>query len=373
MNEELNRRINALAEIISGRGIHPWRLWERNNIPADIDSEYQAVLQFWARLNNPSGTLTRIDFPVVELHNELTRHYVENEDVEKEYDNRTYSIIEKKNILLVKYPELKGRFDKYGLITIPPGIYFYRGRGVVGDIQSAQYGLRYKDHVLLLHRYFRRAFYKLNHFNEDLLGKLEEYQQKSLGSMKVRLDPYMLGRLDTFRDYFEKDYWHGKPFSIDSVDDPHVVGFTTHKQGDDILPNGMYKNRTEFLWYSEGPDIKTLEIEELWGTDQVLSSNRVYHDGKYYVRFIHCRRDIKKGRFIHLDGSINIYTDEEFAKRSNTRLGRDAKLGAHVKLFQIDGDIPYEDFNNIVQFFFRGNGLIQEYFENTAAFTLEPL
>src|ERR1039458_7174295 len=118
VNEELNRRINALAEIISGRGIHPWRLWERNNIPADIDSEYQAVLQFWARLNNPSGTLTRIDFPVVELHNELTRHYVENEDVEKEYDNRTYSIIEKKNILLVKYPELKGRFDKYGLITI---------------------------------------------------------------------------------------------------------------------------------------------------------------------------------------------------------------------------------------------------------------
>ena len=75
---------------------------------------------------------------------------------------------------------------------------------------------------------------------------------------------------------------------------------------------------------------------------------------------------MKNKNFIHLDGAIHLYTQEEYLKRKNENIDFNRKFNGHikaqsVKLFLINGEIPTNQWAEIVSLFSNGNPLMFEY------------
>lgn len=124
-------------------------------------------------------------------------------------------------------------------------------------------------------------------------------------------------------------------------------------------PNSLFGldnklERTEFFWSHKG-GIKTLQIEELSGPD--------YSFDHYYLnRYLHSERNIKSKVNRHLDGSVKIYLQNDYARRFNSHLPKEKKSHKKVKLWRIDGNVELENWIDFISFFYKGNEMIIEYF-----------
>lgn len=137
--------------------------------------------------------------------------------------------------------------DKAGLVALAsleplaPGVY------------------RFGELALVAHSYFRRSQAQRNNLNHELLGTLEEVRNVPATSVRIRLDPDLVGLAASYAPPIEHQYWYGPLFSNDIVRIP--TGVTRHEASDD---QRFYHriSRTEFWWQSrDGEHI--LEAEEI--------------------------------------------------------------------------------------------------------------
>jgi len=240
-----------------------------------------------------------------------------------------------------EYPVLRQYHDDDGLLSLnTPGL------------TATDQGFFYQNHVLHCHQFLRRYF--TSNPNFDFLRLLAAHHYTySQNSVSVAVDHTRLLPRKWASAIGEKDYWHGRPFAWEDIDDPHCVGLTVHghPSGKPLDPDPL--DRTEFFWsYRDG--VKTFQVEEIRPVD----AQQREISGHMPNRYIHSRRS--SGKFVHLDGAVKLYDSLEYPVRHSEHMPNIMK-SRYIKLFRIDGIIPDEEWSDLVAFFFRQNELVLEY------------
>lgn len=244
------------------------------------------------------------------------------------------------------FPEIFALEDKDGLVAmenlemIRPGVFR------VGEL------------CIFAHPFLRRSESVVNQFNAQLLDTLNGLKSVASVSVRVRLDPEMVGLAKTAPFPVELDYWYGPNFN----DDLSAIasGVTIHG-ADEIQRVYHQLSRTEFWWQrrkndSLDRDEMILEAEELRD-----SESGVAHD-KFRCRYVHSVIDEESRRIEHLDGAVRAYDDAEMLSRLEHNLMHVARKTDYTKLWRVDGDLNIQHWKALIHNFFRGNPLIAEYF-----------
>ena len=240
------------------------------------------------------------------------------------------------------YPELREHLDGDGLI-----------RADRLDARAAT--IFHSDSALHYHPFLRRHFN--SHINEDLIGTLLRLSQQPGNVSRIAIDPEHHRPTAHFEEYCERDYWHGPPLNAEKLDDPHYVGVTVH--GDPLTGLTHEYPRLFVSWARDGEGNKVVQIEEL------CEHQSARQGGLRLLRYLHAIRDTKRGVFVHCDGAVRGYTEEEYALRAQRAYvtGRQS-ASRYRKLFRIDGAITASEWGDLTAKWFRHNRLILEYLES---------
>jgi hypothetical protein len=242
------------------------------------------------------------------------------------------------------FPELFQKMDKDGLVPF-------------SELQMIRPGVfQFGELCLFAHHYMRRSESPFNNFNEELLATLNQMSKNPDVSVRVRLDPDMVGLADTARHTIELDYWYGPKFTDDLAS--IQPGVTAHG-ADDRQRLFHQISRTEFWWQkrTKGRDVELiLEAEEL--RDAESGTDRT----KLRCRYVHSVIDEATQRIEHLDGSIRAYTQEEMLSRMDVDLKRAGRKTEYTKLWRMDGKIELGRWKSAIHNHFRDNTLVSEYF-----------
>lgn len=67
--------------------------------------------------------------------------------------------------------------------------------------------------------------------------------------------------------------------------------------------------------------------------------------------------------FVHIDGAIRKYSADSYLKRTAGNM-KNRDLSQRVKLFRVDGKIPFDIWKSIIASYMEHNGTIDEYFNS---------
>jgi len=218
-------------------------------------------------------------------------------------------------------------------------------------------GVFFRDHVLQYHPFLRKHF--TSRLNTDFLTALLAYSTAyPRQKVAVAIDHQRLMPKTAFRRVLELDRWYGSPFCWSHLDDRNHVGVTVHwRRPDPVKDLTDPLERTEFMW-SHKNEIKTVQIEEIHRSDAARTPVKGY----VLNRYTHAVRDIRREVFVHLDGSVKVYTGDGYAPLSKRRWPASRKAHHKAKVFRIDGDIPNDHWEKLATYFFRQNEMVVEYF-----------
>jgi len=215
---------------------------------------------------------------------------------------------------------------------------------------------RFGELCLFAHHYMRRSESPINHFNEELFATLHQMNKDTNVSVRVRLDPDMVGLTATARHTVELDYWYGPKFTDDlsSIQ----AGVTVHGANDD---QRLFQqiSRTEFWWQRR---VKGREAELILEAEEVRDSECGADRSKLRCRYVHSVINEATQRIEHLDGSIRAYTQEEMLARLDVDLKEAGRNTEYTKLWRVDGKIEFGRWKSAIHNHFRENTLVSEYF-----------
>jgi hypothetical protein len=194
--------------------------------------------------------------------------------------------------------------------------------------------------------------------NDDLIRQILEVGRRQGNSCRIAIDERRLTTSDDFSWMLEEDYWHGPPLTDDFIDDPYQTGLTVHKYPDDDPHLSLGYESIEAFWSPVKKANKTIQMEE------ILVPSRKKVGGVHVLRYLHSIRDIESKSFVHCDGAVRCYTDDQYLQRRNTRVHTAERALHYRKVFRIDGNISSNEWSNISVLWFRGNRLVQEYLSN---------
>ena len=175
--------------------------------------------------------------------------------------------------------------------------------------------------------------------------------------------------MSRFRDSVTKAYIRGpkgiSPTKLqsDSFPEKSRGDLTEHRWVED----GFSKpSMSESLFPTEGfqvlgsrnGSLKTCQAEEI-----VRSDNTIAREGAIvYNRYVHAIWDTTNCFFSHFDGGIRGYVAQDYSNRifSDIRIGRELS-NRYVKLWRLDGEIPFENWENLLVRYFFGHNLATEY------------
>ena len=254
----------------------------------------------------------------------------------------------KASAVLEEYPELAERFDKDGLLVLG------------GDLELADGGVLYRDHVLRYHQFFRSGYVAGQ--NNDFLWRFRRYRRESgeENGFRIAIDHRRLTPKASYEAWVERSRWRGPGFGREKLDDPGVVGLTIVKREEpglaDLFGSGAPLERTEFFWkHDDG--VKTLEIEE-------ISERERLFDSYYLNRYVHSEREVDEGRLRHFDGAVKVYAKDRYdLDRFSRTMPHEERSQYKVKLFRIDGEVDPERWLDLIGYFFSGNEMVLEYFD----------
>lgn len=281
------------------------------------------------RIKSLTGSLSREDIASSLLATELEPLYF---DLERYLKND--------GKVLQKFHELKKLFDQDSLLPI------------TDEMKLLRNGLSYRGYLIYYHQFMRRMYrYSINWKFFELL----QSPAAAVGNrVSLAIDPFRLIRLDKFHERFEEDYWWGPKFNIAKIDDRKEYGFTKHMGSSSTISSRPI--RTEFYIQVRGSE-KIFEIEEV----DLSQGREPDHPNLIINRYVHSIRDMSRHRFIHLDGAAKIYRKPSFDKRIATDLRSSAKSDYYVKLYRIDGDLPDDDWTQLINAFFRQNDDVRQF------------
>jgi len=221
------------------------------------------------------------------------------------------------------------------------------------------------DFILMAHPSYRRGMHPVNNWAPrfiDLFWRfdnpgIEKYI--SLDEHRVRIDIDGPG-------YFESDTWYGAPFDDDIRNiKPGIVKLRPPLDLESwhvsFFFAGVYC--LDIKW-SESDGIKSFQALEMKTEDIKIEVG-----GQHYfpARYLHAEFDLAANCFRHFDGSIQLFTEEEYIQRRDADFNMTMKNHAHIKarsnkVFKINGPLKTEDWVELCCHFYTANPLTFEYF-----------
>lgn len=239
-------------------------------------------------------------------------------------------------------PHLLDRIDESGLVD-------------VDGMDARPWGLHSGEFAFHYHQLLRRGFGSAIHYGLVALV-LRASEQHHLRP-RLALDERRVQYKDEYQETFEADYWYGRPIAEADLDDLGVVGETFH--GD---PSGGTSLLNPYaglsVRWTAGGGLKVVEIEEFMPAPEPGSQ-------WVFARYLHAIRDPAQAAFIHCDGAVKAYAADRYPRTQDGFRNR-GKGDRYRKVFRVDGSFPATIWSELASSWFRGNGLVNEYFENTA-------
>ncbi|MTG98814.1 hypothetical protein GJV76_11845 [Myroides sp. BIT-d1] len=251
------------------------------------------------------------------------------------------------NIVKQIFPELFSNLDKSGLIYLEEILvdFDYIGSGIFKNKKN--------DFCIYCHQFFNRNLSMYNNYNTYFIDEFVRLSKKKEITLRIAIDPNLIGLSKTFKGTFEFDYWWGPKFDNNISKLPN--GVTRYECNEDFkFFSGV--SGTEFWWKSD-KDEKILEIEEIKENPSLgIDKN------SYGCRYIHSIYNTNKEEFIHFDGAIRLYTEEAILERWDTSISKIGKNTEYTKIFRIDGRLGLDDWKKLSILYYNGNPLLYEYF-----------
>lgn len=236
------------------------------------------------------------------------------------------------------FPELFFEQDKDDLVSLKnlkplgPGVY------AIGEL------------LVFAHPFFRRSLYHLNTLNYPFLQDLQDI---NLDTVKIALDPDMVGLASTYNGGREElVYWWGPKFDNDLRSIPFGV---THHEADDTERFFFGIAATQFRW-GKNDNYHVFEAEELRNVPTTNSKGQ-----EYGCRYVHSMVVEKTGQIEHLDGSIRSYSEDAMVERLSRDIAHAGRRTKYTKIWRIDGLIPVSLWKKLISDYFRDNFLVGEY------------
>ena len=245
-------------------------------------------------------------------------------------------------------PELE--FDKDNLL-----------KGLGNSLTFNKEGFFYEDkYVIPFHPWLRPH---LSGGFTDTLARC--WGQCSLSFLGMQVAEDILIDARSYMESFTKAYIYGpKGITVAKLQDPRFPEdpsgtLTVHAQVDNNSPHAQFfpLRRVEMMWSAKN-GMKTIQIEEV-----VTKCNRIARESsKILNRYVHAIWDIGKQCFVHFDGAVRIYCEENYQSRCETNIKSNSKSDGYMKLFRLDGMVPLAVFEDLTVKFFHMNPLVLEYF-----------
>ena len=256
---------------------------------------------------------------------------------------------------------------KYGLATDKQGLV------CLSDIQTRASLL---DHCIdmhdgtriYLHQFLRRNFSGNFVDTPSVLAQSIEDGKK----VEVRIDPYRVGNMSRYVNIVERDYWYGRKFSLELLDDKNnkedVTIHTFFQDKDHPYCHAEYVTifRTSML----DSDKRQFIIEEYIPKENWIKGRMPgYYNENVLQRYAHFVYDQDKKTFEHVDCSVRVFDrreyDEIYEKVKASKAPK-SHIGKRYKLLKISNDVSMELTKDVLYAFFRQNPHIMEYFCNVS-------
>lgn len=172
---------------------------------------------------------------------------------------------------------------------------------------------------------------------------------------RVRLDPFQYRRVDEF-PFMEYRMWqYGRELDWKRIEGLSQTGDVDHGRW---LP-GRFTERqgvakTEFAWIPRGDGEVHFHLEEV-----PTEAAREYRGSRY----VHAIYQPEDGRFVHLDGALRIFDDNdlEFRVDDNSHIRKTEKVGVRVKLARVDAEVTRDSFMQYLINFYVWNYDVSRY------------
>jgi hypothetical protein len=222
-----------------------------------------------------------------------------------------------------------------------------------------------ENYMLMVHPYFRRQMDIRNHFAPRFIDEFWGFNSADVDQY-IAIDGDRL-RIDVDdSSYVELDTWFGPPFKKDvSTVQNGLVKLRPPVDLDESNVRDRFANAycVDIQWAQKG-SIKSFQALELKTPEiQVKKGDETFFPGRY----LHAEFDCDKGLFRHFDGTIQLFTEDEYFRRrkSDFRFNekhRDQIKANSTKLFKFNGPVDTDTWVNFCCQFHSGNSLIYKYF-----------
>jgi hypothetical protein len=165
----------------------------------------------------------------------------------------------------------------------------------------------------------------------------------------VRLDPLLIHPLADYRPIFFKMQLYGKPLNWEEI---RKTKEEIHTQFQPDIGTRNDVEHTDLVWSPRDNEIHFI-CEEIPKPDMIrVRGSRYFHS--IYIP--------TKNSFVHTDGGMRIFSQQEIDERINTHVRKIGKIGKRIKNFLVDGEISTTEWTNLMCAFFVWNNDIQNYF-----------
>ncbi|WP_062385211.1 hypothetical protein [Demequina iriomotensis] len=238
-------------------------------------------------------------------------------------------------------PRLVPLIDESGLIRVT-------------GLDARPSGLQEGDHLFQYHQLLRRGF--ASSMNSGLVSTVLRASDQYQLTARLALDDRRVQFIGEYREFLEADYWYGPSLDESGLDTLAVLGDTFY--GD---PNGGMGLLNPYAglsvrWTADG-NLKTVQIEEFMPPPNDASD-------WVFARYLHAIRDTSRKEFVHCDGAVKAYRANTYPRTQHDFRHR-GKGDRYRKVFRVDGDFPVGVWAELACAWFRGNRLIEEYFEQS--------
>ena len=239
-------------------------------------------------------------------------------------------------------------------------------KGPEHNLRFHKDGVYYKEAYLIPYSGWILGTYNLGlsgGFTDSLTSNLQEFPSWVL-KMSVSDDTVIMA--DRYRPLFTRAFIRGpQGVSVEQLRDPDFPEdpsgtVTVHSMVEtNTLENLLFPvERLEVMW-SERDEVKTVQIEELVSTE----NTQVRNTSGIHNRYVHSRWDIARECFTHVDGAIRSYNESEYQDRLEKHIKISDKPQGYLKLFRVDGEIPFQAWAELTTKWFYSNSLMLEYLE----------
>lgn len=263
-----------------------------------------------------------------------------------------YPYYKEENVVFKIFPSLKNKMDKEGLFYINDLLEEFSFLGTPGISDVGYLKSNNTEYTIMFHQCLRRGYSIFNGFGIIVPFLIDLYKAEKFPSLKMALDLDRIMLSKDWTPYCRRERYYGVSFTNDIP--ANKTGQTAYVLNDkDRLATHSYE--TDFYWENKKDSSFHLEVEELQDKYFAKSSD------DFLCKYIHTQYDKANSVFVHIDGAIRKYSADSYKKRTDSNI-KQGGIAQRIKLFRVDGAIPFDLWKSIIAYYLQYNSNIDEYF-----------